>query len=66
MAGSGVWAWAISAEGDIKWRFQLASGSRGIMTPAIDQGLVYLATSTGEVLALNKTSGAAVADQSRR
>lgn len=60
VAGNGPWIWAFNSDGDLKWRFRLSASTKSALAPSLDQANVYFASPSGEVLALNKNTGALV------
>lgn len=62
LTGSSPWAVALTSDGDPKWRFRFASHGteRGLLEPITDLKQIYLAQPAGQIIALNKQTGALV------
>ncbi|MBX7231671.1 MAG: PQQ-binding-like beta-propeller repeat protein [Bdellovibrionales bacterium] len=59
VTSNNMWAYAYTNEGDVKWKYHFPHDGEAttLWSPVLDEGLVYLSTSNGHVVALDKKNG---------
>jgi len=60
VAAESGWVWALGLEGQIRWRYRFlqVDEKQGLMRPLLDGQSIYMVSYMGEIVCLNKSTGA--------